>query len=150
MDSILRTVSIYLFLLLVLRISGKRSLHQITTFDFVLLLIIGEATQQALVGKDYSVTNACIVIATLVGLEIAFSCIQCRFQGLGSVLDSQPLVILAQGKPLEERMRRERINAEDILAAARRQRGLSRLDQIALAVLERDGNITIVPAQPEA
>ena len=66
MESVLRATVVYVFLLVVFRIAGKRSLAQITTFDFVLLLIIGEATQQALLGDDYSVVNACIVIGTLI------------------------------------------------------------------------------------
>lgn len=148
MDPILRAASIYFFLLLIFRIAGKRSLHQITTFDLVLLLVIGEATQQALLGDDYSITNALIVISTLIALEIGLSLVQRHVKILGAALDSLPLVVLERGKLLEDRMHRERVSEEDILSAARLQRGISRLDQIAYAVLERDGNITILPNGP--
>ena len=73
MDSVFSSIAVYLFVLVVFRISGKRSLSQITTFDFILLLIIGEATQQALLGNDFSVINAFVVIATLTTLEVVFS-----------------------------------------------------------------------------
>ena len=79
MDSVLRSIAVYLFVLAVFRISGKRSLSQITTFDFILLLIIGEATQQALLGNDFSIINAFVVIATLITLDESTIC--CRTIG---------------------------------------------------------------------
>ena len=151
MDAVLRAAAIFGFLLLAFRVTGKRSLAQITTFDFVLLLIIGEATQQALLGEDFSIVNALIVIATLMGLDLGLSLVKQRWPRLDPVLDSTPLVIVADGRLLEERARRERIDVEDVLAAARDTHGLERLDQIRLAVLERSGGISIVPAHdPDA
>ena len=70
MDAVLRAIAVYLVLLLLFRVAGRRTLAEITTFDFVLLLIIGEATQQALLGEDFSVTNAVIVIATLLFIDV--------------------------------------------------------------------------------
>lgn len=145
MESVLRAVAIYLFLLLIMRISGKRSFSQITTFDFVLLLVIGEATQQALLGEDFSMTNAFAVIITLVVIDIGLSLWKQRSRRLANALESQPLVLLADGKPLEERMNEVRVDADDILAAARLTQGLERLDQIKYAVLERNGGISIIP-----
>ena len=69
MDAIVRGLMVYLFLLILFRIAGRRTLGKITNFDFVLLLIISEATQNAMIGNDYSVTNGFLVILTLVGLE---------------------------------------------------------------------------------
>jgi uncharacterized membrane protein YcaP (DUF421 family) len=76
MDAVLRGLSVYIFLLIIFRISGKRSLGQVTSFDFVLLLIIAETTQQALLGDDYSVTNAFLLIGTLVGVDIGLSLLE--------------------------------------------------------------------------
>jgi uncharacterized membrane protein YcaP (DUF421 family) len=149
MESVLRASAIFVFLLLVFRVTGKRSLAQITTFDFVLLLIIGEATQQALLGDDFSVMNAWIVIATLMGLDLLLSQLKHRFPGLDPVIDSVPLVVVADGKLIEERAGHERVDLEDVLAAAREKHGLERLEQIKYAVLERIGGISIIPA-PEA
>jgi len=145
MESILRAGVIYVFLLVVFRIAGKRSLAQITTFDFVLLLIIGEATQQALLGDDYSVVNACIVIATLILLEITLSHVAARFPAVDRAVEGLPLIVVDNGKLLNDRLRRERLDQSEILAAARELHGLERLEDIKYAVLERSGGITIVP-----
>lgn len=145
MDSVLRATAIYAFLLLIFRISGKRSLAQITAFDFVLLLIIGEATQQALLANDFSIINACIVICTLMFLELGLSLAKGWWPRLDPILDSTPLVVVENGRLLEDRSTRERIDLNDVLAAARERHGLERLDQIKYAVLERSGGISIVP-----
>lgn len=98
MDSVLRSVTVYFLLLLILRGSGKRSLAQITTFDFVLVLILGEAAQQSLVGNDFSVTTGLIVIASLVGIDVTLSFLKERFPSLDRWMDGLPLVILEDGE----------------------------------------------------
>lgn len=150
MDSVVRAAAVFAFLMVVFRLTGKRSLAQITTFDFVLLLIIGQATQQALLGQDFSIVNAWIVIATLMGLDLALSLVKQRWPRLDPFLDSTPLVIVVDGRLLEDRARHERVDVEDVLAAARETHGLERLDQIRFAVLERSGGISIVPAHDVA
>jgi len=147
MDAVLRSIAIYVFLLLVFRISGKRSLSQITTFDFVLLLIVGEAVQQGLLGEDYSLTNAFIVITTLIGIDVGLSILKQYSPRLDKVIDSVPLVILEDGKPLKDRMEKARVDESDILSKARELQGLERLDQIKFAVVERSGGISIIPKQ---
>jgi uncharacterized membrane protein YcaP (DUF421 family) len=147
METVLRAAAIYLVLLIVFRVAGNRSLAQITAFDFVLLLIIGEATQQGLLGNDFSVTNALLVIVTLVGLDIALSLWKQRAPRLEKVIDGMPLVILENGRLLRERMDKERVDEDDILTAAREIHGLERLDQIKYAVLERSGGISIIPRE---
>ena len=145
MDAVLRALAVYAILLVVFRISGKRTLAQITPFDFVLLLVIGESTQQALLGDDFSITNAAIVIATLIGMNILLSEIKDRSPRAEAWLDDTPLVIVDQGRLLHDRMHRERIGEDDILHAAREAHGIERLDEIKYAVLERSGGISIVP-----
>lgn len=147
MESVLRAATIYIALMIIMRLAGKRSLAQITTFDFVLLLIIGEATQQALLGQDYSITNALIVIVTLVSLDIGFSLLKRRSKKLDKLLEDVPLVIVENGVALKERMDKARVDEEDVLSAARHLQGLERLDQIRYAVLERSGGISIIPKQ---
>ena len=88
MASVLRTALVYAFLLIVFRITGKRSLAQITSFDFILLLIIGEATQQALLGNDFSLINAYVVIATLMFLELGLSVLKNAWHALDRLLES--------------------------------------------------------------
>lgn len=150
MESVWRTFGIYFFLLLVFRIAGKRSLQDITLFDFVLLLIIGESVQEALIGDDHSLTNAWIVIATFLFIDISMSILKQRFPGFGRILDGIAILIVKDGRPLKDRMDRERIDEEDVLEAARQQHGMSRFDQIRHAVLERNGSISIVPRAKKA
>jgi uncharacterized membrane protein YcaP (DUF421 family) len=145
MESVLRAVAIYVFLLLIFRITGKRSLAQITAFDFVLLLIIGEATQQALLGDDFSVINAWIVIGTLMFLELGLSLVKEWFPKLDRLLESAPLIVVDHGRVLKDRMSQERVDLSDVMAAAREHHGLERLEQIKYAVLERSGGISIIP-----
>lgn len=147
MDAVLRGLVIYGFLLVLFRISGKRALAQVTTFDFVLLLIIGEATQQALLGDDFSMTNAFLLITTLISIDIGLSLWKQRAPRLGKLLDGVPLVIVEDGRPLKDRMDKARVDEEDVLEAARELQGLERLDQIKYAVLERAGHISIVPKE---
>lgn len=145
MDAVIRAAIVYAFLLAVLRISGKRTLAQITTFDFVLLLILSEAAQQALVSDDNSMINAAILITTLVGMNILISVLKQRFKLVERVLEGLPLVIVADGKPLRERMDKARVDMDDIMDAAREAHGLESLKQIKHAVLERSGQISIIP-----
>lgn len=145
MEAILRGASVYIALWIIFRISGQRSLGQITTFDFVLLLIISEATQQALLGEDFSFTNAMLVIITIVSLDILLSWIKQRSTRVDVLLDGVPVLIVENGKLLKDVADKSRVDEEDVLNAAREMQGLERMDQIKYAVLERSGQISIIP-----
>jgi len=145
LESVVRAAAIYFFLLLIFRIAGKRSLSEMSNFEFVLLLIVGEATQQAVLGKDYSVTNAYLVITTLVGLNVGLSLLKQRSQRVKRLLDGMPLIIVENGRPLKDLMDKVRIAEDDVMTAARELQGLERMDQIKYAVLESSGGITIIP-----
>lgn len=149
MDVVLRALSIYVVLLIVFRIGGKRTLGHTTTFDFVLLLIIAETTQQALLGDDFSVTNAFLLIIVLIGLDVALSLLKRGSPMLDRLLEGVPLVIVEHGKPLTDRMRMARVDEQDVLSAARERQGLKRMDQIEYAVLERNGGISVIPKRGE-
>jgi uncharacterized membrane protein YcaP (DUF421 family) len=144
MDAVLRGLSVYFFLLLVFRVSGQRSLGKVTTFDFVLLLIIAETTQQALLGDDFSITNAFLLITTLVTLDIALAKLKRRSPKLDSLLEGIPLVIVENGVPIVERMDHAGIDERDVMTAARERQGIERMDQIKYAVLEPSGGISII------
>ena len=145
MESVLRGAAIYFFLLVVLRLLGRRALSEITTFDFVLVLIIGEATQQALLGNDFSLVNAFVVIGTLITLDAAFSWLEGRFPSFSRVAESLPVVVLENGKLLEDAAKREGVTLSEILAQGRDKHGLERLEQFKYAILERHGGISVVP-----
>lgn len=149
MESVLRAVVIYLFLMLVFRISGKRTLAQMTAFDVVLVLIISEAVSQPLTGDDYSLTTAMILVSTLVMIELGFAFLKQKSKKAERWLDDVPLIVVEDGKPLRERMDRARVDDEDVLECARATQGLENMQQIKYAVLERDGAISIIPQKPE-
>ncbi|HWP42191.1 MAG TPA: YetF domain-containing protein [Blastocatellia bacterium] len=149
MDSVIRGLIVYFFLLLMFRLSGKRTLAQTTSFDLVLLLIISETTQEAMVDNDHSITNSFLLIMTLVGASIALSYLKQYLPALDKWLDGAPFIIIENGKLHEDRMSKARIDESDILEAARSLQGLERVEQIKYAVVERSGAITIVP-MPEA
>jgi uncharacterized membrane protein YcaP (DUF421 family) len=149
MDSMLRGVILYFILLVILRVSGRRTLGQMTTFDFVLLLIIAETTQQALLGEDFSLTNAGLLIVTLMVIDIGLSLLRERWPRLNRIIEGLPLILVEDGRPIKERVDRSRVDEEDILAAARESQGIERTDQIKYAVLERNGGISIIPKQKE-
>jgi uncharacterized membrane protein YcaP (DUF421 family) len=144
-DSIVRAVVVYGVLLMVFRIAGKRSLSQITTFDFVLLLIISEAVQPGLADGDNSMTNSLLLVLTLFALDIGLSFLKQKSPLVEKLVDDVPLIIVENGRPLKERMDRARIDESDVLTAARELQGLERMDQIKYAVLERNGGVSIIP-----
>jgi len=145
METVLHALAIYLLLLVVFRIAGKRSVAQITTFDLVLLLIVGEATQQALLGDDFSVTTAVIVIVTLVGFDVLVGVVARRTSLLQKLIESVPVVLVRDGAIDRERMEAERVSEDMILEQARAKQGLERMDDVKHAVLETSGGISIIP-----
>jgi uncharacterized membrane protein YcaP (DUF421 family) len=147
MDAVFRGAAMYFFLLLIFRLSGKRTMAQATTFDLILLLIISEATQQAMLGEDFSVTNGFLLILTLVTLDIGLSLWKRRSPRADKIMDGLPLVLVKDGQPLEERMSKSRVDEQEILQAARELQGIERMEQIKYAVLEQGGAISIVPRE---
>lgn len=145
MDSILRGAATYLFIWAIFRLSGKRTLAQITTFDAVLLLIISETTQAALMDQDNSFTNSVLLILTILGLDVVFSCLKQRFPAIEKVMDGMPVIIMDEHGMNHEAMKRERVDEQDILHAARDRQGLGTLAEIRYAILEQTGEITIIP-----
>lgn len=145
MDSILRGVLTYVFVWLIFRIAGKRTLAQITTFDAVLLLIISEATESALVDSNNSITNSLLLILTLVGIDVLLSFIKRRVPPLERILDGRPLILLGPDGLDREVMNKERIDEDDILHAGRKEQGVGTLDDMEYAVLEQTGEISVIP-----
>lgn len=148
MDTVIRSLIIYFVLWGLLRASGRRTLGKLTSFDFVLLLVIGGATQRALLGQDYSVTNALLVIATLVLTDVALSLLQRDFPPLSRIFNGEPMIVVEEGRPLARRMRLARVTADQVLESARRAHGLERMEQIKYAVFEANGDISIIPYPP--
>lgn len=149
MDEVLRAIGIYLILMVIFRLMGKRSLAETTPFDLVLLLIFSEALQSALVDEDDSVTAAITVILTLLVVNLGFTLLRQKSTQAERLIEGVPIVILENGVPIEDRMRRARVDEGDILAAARETQGIDQIADIRLAVLERSGTISIMPKQSQ-
>ena len=147
MESVFRGVTVYLFLLLIMRLSGRRTFSQMTPFDFVLVLIIAETTQQALLGDDYSIINALLLIVTLCSLDIFLSYLKRASPAIGKWLDGTPTLLVANGDPQQRALKKTRVEVNDILESARENQGLEKLEDIKYAVLEIDGKISIVPSK---
>lgn len=149
MDSVLRAFAMYLALMVLFKIAGRRSLAELTTFDFVLLMIIGEATQQALLGDDFSLTNAFLVIITLIAVDVGFSLLKQRSSWLSRLIDGEPTIIVENGKLLHRRLRHARLVEADVMEAARSSQGIETIDQIKFAIIERNGKISVIRQDPE-
>ncbi len=145
MSSILHASTVYVLLLLIFRIAGKRTLNEMTTFDLVLLLIISEAVQQAMLDYDNSMTNAFLVVVTLVGIDILLSVLKHRFPSFGRALEGRPILLVRDGALLERVCARERVDEDDVLSAARNLHGLEHMGQVKHAVLEASGKISVIP-----
>jgi uncharacterized membrane protein YcaP (DUF421 family) len=147
MDSVIHAAIVYAFLWIVIRVTGRRALGQLTTFEFVLFLIIGGATQRALLGQDYSLINAFVVICTLVLLDVLVSLIERDWKPLQNALRNAPLILVEDGRPLARRMYRARITLDDVMEEARLRHGLEALSDVRFAILESSGKISIIPAR---
>lgn len=147
MNLVIRGVVIYFFILIIFRFSGKKTLSEATTFDFVLLLIISEVTQAAMIGNDYSITASIVLITTLVSIDFLVNQIKLRSKKISKVVEGLPLIVVEKGKPLKERMRLAKVEEEDVLQSARKSFGITNLHDIDYAVLETDGTISIIPSR---
>ena len=144
MDLVLRTIVIFLFILLLTRVMGRRELGQLEPFDLIILVVIGDLVQQGVTQDDYSVTGAILVVTTLGLMTVLTSYLNFRLPRLRPVLDGEPLVLVEEGRPIERNMRRERITPEELRAAARLQQ-ISSIDDVRFAVLETNGDISFIP-----
>jgi len=149
MNPVIRGMVIYFFLLFILRIMGKRSLAETTTFDLVVLLIISEVTQQAMIDSDDSITASIILITTLLGMDLLLTLLKRPFKMFEKIVEGTPLIIVDHGKPLKERMNKTKVDESDVLQAARINMGIERMDQVKYAVLEKDGTISVIPYERE-
>lgn len=142
---ILRCFVIYLFLLLALRLTGKRQLGQFTPFDFAILLIVSNAVQNAMIGPDTSLIGGIIGAATLFGLNYLLSLLSARYNIFGRELLGEPTLLVDNGHLVSANLRRERIDPDEVLMAMR-EHGVDSLTAVKHAVLETDGTISIVTA----
>lgn len=145
MESVIRGAAVYLVLIVIMRFSGRRTLAEITPIDFILLLIIAETTQQALLGDDFSITNAFVLIITLIGIDIGLSYLKQWSPMAARLLEGLPTVLVRNGKLDRHALKRARVEESDILASGRLRQGVRNMDEVEHAVLENDAGISVIP-----
>ncbi len=148
METVWRVAVVYLFLMVSLRTIGKRDIGQLAPFDLVVLLLIPELVAAALVGEDYSLTNAFIGVSTLLLLVFLTSVITYLNRDIDRIVDGRPTVLVHHGKLVEAAMNLERVGPDQILAQMHAA-GLDRLTEVKWGILETDGRISFVPFEPE-
>jgi uncharacterized membrane protein YcaP (DUF421 family) len=114
------------------------------SFDLILLLIISEATQQALLGSDFSVTGAALSIVTLIVMDMLFSKVKKYLPGAEEMIDGTAVILDENGVLMHEKMKLVDISEEDIMVSARNNQGLTRLAEIKFAIFESNGHISII------
>ena len=139
-----KTAVIYLFLVAGLRLLGKRELGQMTIYDLVLVIVLANSVQNAMVGDDTTLVGGLVAATVLLLLNRLFTLVIGRSTRLEHYLVGQPLLILNDGQLIRDRMRKEGVTVEQVQAALR-EHGLERLDQAHMCVLEVDGTISVVP-----
>jgi len=144
MDLAIRAVVLYFLIFVVTRIVGRRELGTLAPFDFILLVVLGDAIQQGLTQDDYSVTGAVIVVAVIAVLQVSTSYVSFKVPRLRPVLEGEPIVIVQDGKLVEKNMKRERLTEEDVTEQARQQQ-IGSLADVQWAVLEASGSISFIP-----
>jgi uncharacterized membrane protein YcaP (DUF421 family) len=141
---VLRAVLVYLFLLVLLRMTGKRQVGQLAPFDLILLLVLSNAVQNAMNGGDNSYTAGVISAGTLVGINYLVSFGTYRSKWFSSIIEGKPTILIHNGKVDERAMRHEQMTHHELMAALRAE-GLSSIDQVHVAILENTGRISVLP-----
>lgn len=147
METVIRVTAVYLFLMVALRIIGKRDVGQLAPFDLVILLLIPELLAHALTQEDYSLTNGFIGVSTLLSLAFLTSVVDYLSKGAADIVEGRPTVLVRHGNLVAANLNRERVSPEEIVAQMR-QSGLERVEQVKWGILETDGKISFVPWEP--
>jgi len=148
-EKVLRSVVIYVFFVLVFRLMGKRQVGQLTPFDLIVLLIISNVVQNAVIGNDNSLGGGLLGALTIFALNYTFVEVTYRSKRLRHFLEPYPTILIHDGRIIEEHLHRERISRDDLHGALRRA-GLVDASEVRVAVLEANGGISVIPWRTEA
>ena len=147
-EFLLRAVVVYVVLLAMIRMSGKRSMGQFTAFDVLLIVLLGNAVQNSLLGDDHSLLGGLFLAAVLIAMNWIVGWLSARSRRAERVIEGEPVVLARDGKLFANVLRRELVSRNDFDEALR-QHGEVRLDDVALALLETDGQISVVPKKKD-
>jgi uncharacterized membrane protein YcaP (DUF421 family) len=143
-----KTLVVYLFLIAGLRLLGKRELGQMNIFDLVLIIVLGNSVQNAMMNNDNSLVGGLIAGTVLLILNRAFNIVLQRSKKAERLMVGHPMLILSEGVPIDVQMKHEGVTHDQLMTALR-EHGLTRLDQAKMCVLEVDGSISVVPEDSE-
>ncbi len=139
-----RSAIVYVALFVAMRLAGKREIGQMTVFDLVLILLIANAVQNAMVGSDVSVQGGIVAALTLLAVNVIVAFVRLRSPFMERLFEGHPVVLVQRGRFVAPHLRRTGVDEDDILMAMR-EHGLDELKDVELAVLETDGSISIIP-----
>jgi uncharacterized membrane protein YcaP (DUF421 family) len=140
----LRVAVIYLFLVIVLRISGKREVGQLSILELIVVLLISDAVQNSMVGENTTVWGGMVAVLMLLGLDYALSMVTQRSRRVRRAIEGEPRLLIRDGQLLPKALREEGVDANDVRAAIRAH-GFTRIEEIRMAVLETNGSISVIP-----
>jgi uncharacterized membrane protein YcaP (DUF421 family) len=143
-ELIIRGVVVYIFLIVMLRVTGKRQVGQLAPFDLVLLLVLSNAVQNSMNGGDNSLVGGMLSAATLVMLNYAVGCLTQRSRVLEALIEGRPQVLVHNGKLHEDVMLSAKLTHHELNSALRHS-GCVSVEDVRFAVLENNGDITVVP-----
>lgn len=141
MEIVVRAVVVFLFLWIVTRTVGRSTLGELSTFELLLYVTMGDLVQQAVTQQDFSITSAFLAVGTFALLTVALSWVQWRFPRSRRVITGPAAVVLREGRPDEQALKRHRVSIEDLLIAMREQ-GIRRTADVEYAVLEANGKLS--------
>jgi uncharacterized membrane protein YcaP (DUF421 family) len=139
-----KTAAVYLFLVVGLRLFGKRELGQLSLYDLVMIIILGNAVQNAMINNDNTLGGGVVAAAVLLALNWSLNRFITHSKRAERLLVGGPVLIVHDGQALRDQMARQGIS-DDQLAAALREHGIEHVSDVHLAVLESDGTISVVP-----
>ncbi len=143
LEIVVRATIVYLGVLVLFRLVGRKELARYSPFDFLLILLVSQGLRQTLVGSDKSLTSGFLAVATLLALDLLLSWLSFRSRRFAGVVEGFPSKLVEDGRPIEEALRRSRFSLDELRARLRRY-GIDRLEWVESAWLERDGNVTFV------
>ena len=146
-EHIVRAATIYLFLFVMLRFIGKKHVGEMAPFDLVVLLILSETVQNAMVGDDKSLGGGIISAATLIFLAQAMNYVSWRSKKASRFIEGTPKILVRNGRRIVRMMARERVTMSELSEAMRRQ-GCSNIAEVRVAMLENDGKISVLKRGP--
>jgi uncharacterized membrane protein YcaP (DUF421 family) len=149
MDIVFRAALVFLFLWVITRVVGRTTLGELSTFELLLYIVMGDLIQQAVTQQDYSLFSAVLAIGVFALMTIGLSYASWRWPALRTLIRGTPVLVLQRGTPLTDVMRRQRLTIDDLMAAAREQ-GIRRLSDVEVAVLEADGSISFFKPESSA